>query len=189
MSRLLLSTNTTTALSEIDVVSPDIVNSCCKFFLEHVLSGSSSIAVSETDHKYLSAISTLLLESARQNMNIDAVRTILIENNVDAQSAAYKSIIELYERYQEDLVSHIQATGIAAPTIVDVSWRLDHSIRSKHGGRENMAIYFVTLQVNDRGIIRDIEIMCNLEEMQDLTFKLRDACKAVDTSKLKVSDV
>lgn len=186
MSTLLLSANTTTVLSEIDVLSLDIVTSCCKCFLEHILSGSSSITVSESNHKYLSAISTLLLESARQNISIDSVRVILTENNVDAQSAAYKSIMELYEKYRVELVSHIQATGIAAPTIVDVAWRLDHSIRSKHGGRENMAIYFVTLQVNDRGIIRDIEIMANLEEMQDLTSKLKDACNAVDTSKLRV---
>jgi COMM domain containing 3 len=58
--------------------------------------------------------------------------------------------------------------GISAPMIVDIDWRLDYSIRSKHGGRNNIPMYFVCLKVKDRGLMRNVEMIASLEEMQDL---------------------
>ena len=52
--------------------------------------------------------------------------------------------------------------------IVDIDWRLDYSIRSKHGGRNNIPMYFITLKVKDRGLIRNIDMIASLEEIQDL---------------------
>lgn len=70
--------------------------------------------------------------------------------------------------------------GISAPMIVDIDWRLDYSIRSKHGGRNNIPMYFVCLKVKDRGLIRNIEMIASLEEMQDLLASVRDAVKQVE---------
>jgi hypothetical protein len=63
-------------------------------------------------------------------------------------------------------------SGITAPKIVGVDWRLDHSIKSKNTGRENVPMFFVALRVNDRGVLRDINMVASLQEMQDLLSKV-----------------
>lgn len=72
------------------------------------------------------------------------------------------------------------ATGIAVPSIVDINWRLDYNVRSKQGGRENKALYFISLKIKDRGIIRSIDMIANQEELQDLFNRVRDAVKQVE---------
>jgi hypothetical protein len=101
--------------------------------------------------------------------------------------------MELYTQHQENIITHLEttgaiscfpllllpttphpfATGISAPMIVDIDWRLDYSIRSKHGGRNNIPMYFVCLKVKDRGLIRNVEMIASLEEMQDLLSSVR----------------
>ncbi len=63
-------------------------------------------------------------------------------------------------------------TGIAAPTIVGVDWRLDHSINSESTGRANVPMFYVALKVNDRGVFREINMIASLEQMQDLLSKV-----------------
>ena len=62
--------------------------------------------------------------------------------------------------------------GIAAPTIVGVDWRLDYSIKSKNAGRENATMFFVSLKVKDRGVVREINMIASIEELQDLLAKV-----------------
>lgn len=33
------------------------------------------------------------------------------------------------------------------PEIVDIEWRLDYVVRSKHGGRENYPLFLISLKV------------------------------------------
>lgn len=61
-----------------------------------------------------------------------------------------------------------------------VDWRLDHSVKSKSAGRENAPLFFVALKVRDRGVLRSVELLASLEEMQDLLSKVRDAVKQVE---------
>ncbi len=70
--------------------------------------------------------------------------------------------------------------GIHNMIIVDVNWRLDYAVRSKYEGRENKPIYFVTLRVKDCGLIKDIEMIANYEELQYFYNKIRDSIKQVD---------
>lgn len=56
-----------------------------------------------------------------------------------------------------------------------MDWRLDYSIRSKHGGRKNAAMYFVVLKVKDRGLPREIQMMASYEDLQDMLAKVIDA--------------
>lgn len=56
--------------------------------------------------------------------------------------------------------------------IVDIDWRLDYHVRSKQGGRENKPMFFVSLKVKDRGIIKDVDMLASQEELQDLFNKV-----------------
>lgn len=66
------------------------------------------------------------------------------------------------------------------PQIVDIDWRLDYNLRSKLGGREAKPLYFVSLKVKDRGITRNVDMVANQEELQDLFNKVRDAVKQIE---------
>ena len=68
--------------------------------------------------------------------------------------------------------------GIAAPTIIGVDWRLDYSIKSKNAGRENASMFFVSLKVKDRGVVREINMIASIEELQDLLSKVNILCCA-----------
>ena len=62
--------------------------------------------------------------------------------------------------------------GISFPDLVDIKWRLDYTLQSKIYGRVNMPLYFITLKVKDNGIIRDIEMLATLEELQHMLAKV-----------------
>jgi len=77
-------------------------------------------------------------------------------------------------------LSYLILTGISAPQLVDVDWRLDYHVRSKLGGKENKPIYFLVLKVREHGLIRDIQMVASLEDIQDLAGKVKEALKQVD---------
>ena len=87
---------------------------------------------------------------------------------------------DLYESNKDTLVQHLERTGIGAPELIGVDWRLDYAIRSKHGGRGNLPMFFVNLKLKDRGLVRDIEMVCNQEELEDMLAKVKDAVKQTE---------
>jgi hypothetical protein len=105
-------------------------------------------------------------------------RAIFNEHGVSADVT--NALSELFSQHRDTLIQHMLATGIALPEIVDIDWRLDYNVRSKQGGRENKALYFVSLKVKDRGLVRSIDLVANQEELQDMFNKVRDAVKQVE---------
>lgn len=104
-------------------------------------------------------------------------------------------ITELYTEHVDTLIEHIEATGmlmnlvrvrpctmmtphisplpgIAAPTIIGIDWRLDYSVKSKNAGRENATMFYISLKVKDRGVMREINMIASIEELQDLLSKV-----------------
>ncbi len=86
----------------------------------------------------------------------------------------------VYEQHNDVLIEQLSQIGISFPAIVGIDWRLDYSVRSKHGGRENTPLFMVSLQVKDRGIIRYVDMIATQEELQDLLAKVKDAVKQVE---------
>jgi hypothetical protein len=54
----------------------------CKYFLQHVIAGKSTIEISDDVEDSLCAISSLLLEAARTKANATQVHSILIEQGI-----------------------------------------------------------------------------------------------------------
>lgn len=120
--------------------------------------------------------------------------SLLAEHAITGEGA--NLMIELYEQHRDNIISHLEATGvnfilhnsmtnwvnlvtgIAAPNIVDIDWRLDYSVRSKHGGRNNIPMYFLSLKVRDRGLLRNVDMIASLEELQDLLASVSNLCEA-----------
>ncbi len=184
MDTLALSRATTTNLGEIDsILDLHTVESLCSTFLKSLINGTPPAGgISDKMEPYLRAISTLYLEAARNKATSTSLSASLAESGVNTGNGHLKTILETYHLHRDTMIAHMEATGIAAPALVDIQWRLDYSVRSKHGGRENVPMYFVTLKVKDRGITRDIEMIASLEELQDMHSRTREAVKAATQS-------
>ena len=124
------------------------------------------------------AISTLFLEASKVRASSEQFSTVLTDLAISPANVTM--LKEMYEQNRGPLLEHIEMTGISAPQLVGVDWRLDYGIRSKHGGRGNIPIFFVTLKLKDRGIIRDVDLIASQEELQDMLAKVRDAVKQTE---------
>ena len=176
MESVTISTKAAAVIGELDLVDQDKVSSLCKCFLQNVVTGSSKITVEDSEEPVLRAISTVLLEAAKARVEPSVVENILKENGSIANAPI---LVDLYKQHQTILITHMEATGIAAPAIVGLDWRLDYSVRSKHGGRENAPMFFVTLNVMDRGVVREVDMIASQEEMKDLLSRVKEAVRAV----------
>jgi len=127
---------------------------------------------------YASLISTIT-SAASHNADPFALKGKLEENRVPE---ARREIIEKeYEKNKEKLRRLVLTTGFNLPHVVGVNWRLDYYVKNNRMDRVNIPIYFVTLKTEEgNGTVRDINIMCSVEQLQDLVTKLKSAVKQVD---------
>lgn len=66
--------------------------------------------------------------------------------------------------------------------MVDISWRLDFFVKSDSLDAIRTPLYFITLKTQQPdGSLKDVKFTCNLQELQDLLFKLKDAEKQVSS--------
>ena len=178
MEQLSLSQRTSAGLAGLDDVPAAALANLLKYFMQAVVTGASSVVVADEHEPALCCVSTLLLEAAKAHTSPAQLGAILSESGVGASAAG--TLTQLYAQHFDTLVAHMEVTGIAAPTIVDIDWRLDYSLRSKHAGRECLPMFFLSLRVKDRGLLRDIEMIASQEDLQDMLAGVRDAVKQVD---------
>lgn len=178
METLSISARATAGLGKLNAVSEPGLALLCKYFLQSVVAGSSAVVVDDGDHEALCAVSTLLLEGAKAQSPAAQIRAVLTECGVGAETATV--LTELYSTHLETLTAHMLRTGIALPEIVDIDWRLDYAVAAKHAPKLNAPVFFLSLRVKDRGLLRDIEMVADQQELQDLLASVRDAVKQVD---------
>jgi len=178
METIQISSKTSALLGQVNALPKEKLGALCRYFLQCLVTGASSVAIDDEHESILCALSTLLLEATRVRAAPEQLKAILTESSVSDEYADILS--ELYSQHQDTLIAHIETTGIAAPAIVGLDWRLDYSVRSKHGGRENAPMFFVSLRVKDRGVLKDIDMIATREEVQDLLSSVRDAVKQVE---------
>ena len=178
MEQLAISDKTRGGLARLEALAKAELGVVIKFFLQSVVTGSSSVTVPDEHEAALCSVGTLLLEAAKARTTAAQLGAVLAECGVgDGVSAL---LIDLYTQHVDTLTAHMETTGIAAPSVVDIDWRLDYTIRSKYAGRECVPMYFLCLRVRDRGVLRDIEMIASQEDVQDFLSGVRDAVKTVD---------
>ena len=168
----------TVGLPSLNSLSREEFKTISKYFLQAVVTGSSDISIEEHLEKPLCALSTFVLEAGKVQCTVDALKDSLNEQGVNHEIQTL--ISEIYEKHKDKIISHMNATGIAVPAIVGLDWRLDYAVRSKTAGRSNEPLFFVTLTVKDRGLLRNIEMVATSEQLQDLLSKVRDAVKQTE---------
>lgn len=143
-----------------------------------MITGSSALPVDKIPNEVVDSFGILLLEAGKMKASVDQLKQVLVENGIKKDRIAV--IEDLYNNHLTNITRHLEYTAISFPSIVGVEWRLDYSLRSKHGGKVNMPLFFVSLQVNDNGVVKNIDLICTREELLDMLAKVKDAVKQVE---------
>lgn len=109
--------------------------------------------------------------------------------------ALSRKISSFYQKHRVVLIDYIEKSGSTVgvvPEIVDIDWRLDYALNSRNSSARTplppTPQFFVTLTVRDHrgadksgyGVLREIQMIANEEELQDMLAKVRDAVKQID---------
>mmetsp|Transcript_21647 Transcript_21647/g.35060 ORF Transcript_21647/g.35060 Transcript_21647/m.35060 type:complete len:199 (-) Transcript_21647:683-1279(-) len=165
--------------------------------LEAVLGGSAledSSAAGIGGWEAEAGIALLVVEAAKGGLSGEDLEALMNEE-FDIGAAKAKILADVYalnkSKLTDSLVVHARASPVAR--LVDVKWRADHIISSSENGASQSNQFHVTWKTTGgaaehAGLLRDatgggdeeIKFTCTLEQMQHLTGKLRDACRAAE---------
>jgi len=124
------------------------------------------------------SLCSLMLEAAKHNSDSTSVGHVLEEQRFS--SDRIKLIVDGYEKHKASMRSSLSRTGSSPPQIVDVSWRLDYSIKNNHLSKDSHAVYLINLKTEKDERLQDVQLACTQTQLQDLVYKLRDACKSLE---------
>jgi len=124
------------------------------------------------------AVSSLLLEASKHDADTTALSHILEECKFLPDRIS--QITTVYEKSKPLIRSMLSQIGTTPPHIVDVSWRLDYSMKSNVISRGSQPVYLINLKTQQADDSKDIQLSCSLDQLQDLVGKLRDACKSLE---------
>jgi len=123
---------------------------------------------------------SLVLEAARHDAPTSEVTTALEESKLSDDRIQY--ITKQYEQQKDAIRKALSSIGSVggASHVVGLKWRLDYHIKSNLLEQVRVPSYMITLNTQQPdGTLKDIQFSCNLEELQDLLYKLKDAEKQV----------
>ena len=136
----------------------------------------SSLASAAAASAAVHFLTTAALECARGNCGAQAAADALAEAGLATQAAA--ALGAALADGRDAVRAALLATLFHADRVVDVQWRLDYIVKSKHVERIDVPIYVVTLTTaGAEGKMDKVDFACTLEQMQDLVAKLHDAVK------------
>ena len=176
MDGIQLSQATALSLSDLDLLDDSDIEQLGTYILESIVKGRTSTAYSgEASEEVVLALSILIAEASKARSEADAVCSFLVEQGVSGGKA--QIIRDIYFSSRSVLIFHLEMTALGGVEIVDFDWRIDYSVRSKHAGRDNAPMVFVTIKVMDQGIMKDIDMVCTREELQLLIASVGDMVK------------
>lgn len=126
------------------------------------------------------AAATYILEAGKHQVDKSTLSTYLEDCKFDRER------IELfcteYQNNKNSLEILLGSIGRSLPHITDVSWRLEYQIKTNQLHKMYRPGYLVTLNVenSDSQSYPEISFSCNMEQLQDLVGKLKDASKSLE---------
>uniref|UniRef100_A0ABI7YEE0 COMM domain-containing protein 3 n=2 Tax=Felis catus TaxID=9685 RepID=A0ABI7YEE0_FELCA len=126
------------------------------------------------------AAATYILEAGKQRADKSTLSTYLEDCKFDRER------IELfcteYQNNKNSLEILLGSIGRSLPHITDVSWRLEYQIKTHQLHKMYRPAYLVTLNVEntDSRSHPEISFSCNMEQLQDLVGRLKDASKSLE---------
>lgn len=109
-----------------------------------------------------SALATLFLEAARQNLDDELMGSLLTEQGFGPKQA--ELLNESFKAKRDALRTLLAQSSFHFPHIVDVFWRMDYHIRSAAVEKVDECRWVVALKtVESNGELKDVKFSCNRE--------------------------
>ncbi|NP_001155791.1 COMM domain-containing protein 3 isoform X1 [Acyrthosiphon pisum] len=103
-----------------------------------------------------------------------------LQTIVLANTDRLSEIIKTYESVRPRLLEVSKITTTSLANVVDVECRLDYCVQSSVFDDVSEFLYKVRLKTIDNGTIKFIDFVCNIQELQELVFKLKDAVRHLE---------
>ncbi|XP_053778570.1 COMM domain-containing protein 3 isoform X2 [Desmodus rotundus] len=107
------------------------------------------------------AVATYILEAGKQRADKSTLSTYLEDSKFDRERT--ELFCTEYQNNKDSLEILLGSIGRSLPHITDVSWRLEYQIKN-----------------TDSRSHPEISFSCNMEQLQDLVGKLKDASKSLE---------
>ncbi|KAF0682667.1 Aste57867_25226 [Aphanomyces stellatus] len=126
------------------------------------------------------AICIFVAELAKQNMSKESSRRWLVELGFAEESISVLG--DILDRTIPQVRALESVSGLELDQIVDVSWRLDHCIRSTTYGNIREPLYFVVLVTRSRatGLLSPKQFTCTIAQLEELVYKLQEALLQIE---------
>ena len=129
----------------------------------------------------LQGLATLFLEAAKFNVGDSEVIDALEEHGVESKRS--KIVANIANGAKSAIRANLLRTTFSHPKILDVQWRVDHSVRTKYEDQIGEPTFMISIlsSATADGLDRtETHFACTREELQNLVAKLKDACTQVD---------
>jgi len=124
-------------------------------------------------------IYTLIIEAARYNCSADDLVNLFVKLKFDINLV--KKIVDLYCEHVELIRARLSQIGIESSHLTAVMWRLDYRVKNCTVEKIHDLLFFVKLEMEKQNEEIDyIQFVCSIEELQDLSWKLRECARAVE---------
>jgi hypothetical protein len=107
------------------------------------------------------------------------------ENGLPSKRAAF--VAGVVNRERDSVRAHLMTKTFSASKILDVQWRVDHSVRTKYQDQIGEATFLISILTGAPAaagggemVRQEVQFACTKEELQSLVGKLKDACTQVD---------
>ncbi|KAG8192629.1 hypothetical protein JTE90_017193 [Oedothorax gibbosus] len=127
-----------------------------------------------------SCLFSLLLEASKHNVDVSTLSSVLDECRWDSGRAS--SFTRLYAEHKERIQAPLSMIGNSSNQIVDVKWRQDFVIKNSNCEKICEPSYLLSLKTWNphSNETKDVTFSCNVDHLQDLVLKLKDATKCIE---------
>ncbi|XP_055950347.1 COMM domain-containing protein 3-like isoform X2 [Argiope bruennichi] len=129
--------------------------------VKNLKAGNKNNIRSSTEKAAHSGLLSLVLEAAKHNVDSSSISSVLEDCRWDVNRIS--SFINKFQEDKEKIQSALSMIGKSYNHIVGVQWRQDFRIKNPH--------------INSG---EDITFSCNMEQLEDLVLKLKDATKCIE---------
>lgn len=168
-------------LSSLDLVTDQDLDVMIDFMAEMVLNIQAERFDQSRDPRWnesYDSLAYIFVEGTRQRVTVENLRLFLIDHGISDTKITI--ILNKFQIYEPQISKKLLNIGISFPTIVDLKWRLDYTLKSRKGGRMNAALYYLTVVVIEKGAEKNIEMIATFEDVKHLLRKMKEALREVD---------
>eukprot|EP01091_Cochliopodium_minus_P010767 TRINITY_DN292_c0_g1_i1.p1 TRINITY_DN292_c0_g1~~TRINITY_DN292_c0_g1_i1.p1 ORF type:complete len:196 (-),score=27.31 TRINITY_DN292_c0_g1_i1:84-671(-) len=130
-------------------------------------------------HAY-AALYTVLVEACKKRLDSELLVSTIQDHRWNKTKLDLLS--KIYEEKIDEMRLILSLSTFHFPHIVDIDWRLDYYVKSTEVSRVDRPVWLITFKTyeNDSNELKDYTFTCDLQELQDLLIRLKDAVKQVE---------